>query len=364
MAFVSSFRPRRVLIAPLPGLATLAALLPGLLACLAVSMAALAAQAIEQRLFGRAWLESLVLAILLGTVVRGVWTPSATWRAGIAFGAKPVLEAAIVLLGASVSAATLFSVGGLLLLGIVAIVFLAILVSFSLGRLFGLSRRMALLVACGNAICGNSAIAAVAPVIGAEGEDVTAAIAFTALLGVATVLGLPLLGAALHLGAFRFGVLSGLTVYAVPQVLAATAAAGTAAVQIGTLVKLGRVLMLGPVCFTAALLARRWAAEEGVSTRAAAPTRRVKLFTLIPWFIIGFLGLAAVRSLGLLPAGVVHVSAQASGLLTVVSMAALGLCTDLRCVAKAGPRAAATVTLSLVSLGAMGLGLIYLVTQR
>ena len=79
---------------------------------------------------------------------------------------------------------------------------------------------MALLVACGNAICGNSAIAAVAPVIGADSKDVVAAIAFTAVLGVLMVLGLPLFIPLAGLSEHQYGTLAGLTVYAVPQVLA------------------------------------------------------------------------------------------------------------------------------------------------
>jgi uncharacterized membrane protein YadS len=124
------------------------------------------------------------------------------------------------------------------------VVFVAIGLSYGIGRLLGLSKRMAILVACGNSICGNSAIAATAPVIGADGDDVAASIAFTAVLGVVVVLGLPLLIPALGLSVHQFGILSGLTVYAVPQVLARTAPAGAAAIQIGTLVKLVRVLML------------------------------------------------------------------------------------------------------------------------
>jgi uncharacterized membrane protein YadS len=89
-------------------------------------------------------------------------------------------------------------------------------------RLLGLPQRMSILVACGNSICGNSAIAAVAPVIGADGDDIACSISFTAVLGVIVVLTLPLLVPILHLSLTQYGVLAGLTVYAVPQVLAAT----------------------------------------------------------------------------------------------------------------------------------------------
>src|SRR3546814_8154148 len=105
-----------------------------------------------------------------------------------------------------------------------------------------------MLIACGNAICGNSAIAAVAPVIDAESDDVAAAIGFTAVLGVVVVLAMPGLAALAGFEGAKAGALAGLTVYAVPQVLAAAAPMGPAAVQMGTLVKLTRVLTLGPGC--------------------------------------------------------------------------------------------------------------------
>jgi uncharacterized integral membrane protein (TIGR00698 family) len=230
-------------------------LLPGLAMCLTVTGAAFVLQRIEEAMFGRAWLEALVLAILVGTAVRTAWTPDRRWFPGISFSAKFLLELAVVLLGASVSAATILAAGPGLLLGIAGVVCVAIASSYLIGRMLRLPKRMALLVACGNAICGNSAIAAVAPVIGADGDDVAASIGFTAVLGVVVVLGLPLLAFGLHLSGHQFGALAGLTVYAVPQVIAAATPGGATAVQMGTLVKLVRVLMLGPVCLILSLVA-------------------------------------------------------------------------------------------------------------
>ena len=232
-------------------------LLPGLGLCLAVTGAAVALEHAEAAVFGSTWLEALVLAILVGTAVRTAWTPGQLWFAGIDFGAKTLLEIAVLLLGASISAGMILAAGPSLIAGIAAVVVLAIAGSYGIGRLLGLPHRMAMLVACGNSICGNSAIAAVAPIIGADGEDVAASIAFTAVLGVLVVLGLPLLPAVLHLTGLQYGVLAGLTVYAVPQVLAATAPIGTVAVHMGTLVKLVRVLMLGPIVLGLSLLTRR-----------------------------------------------------------------------------------------------------------
>ena len=85
---------------------------------------------------------------------------------------------------------------------------------------------------------------------------------------------------------------------------------------------------------------------------------KLALHRLVPWFIVGFLGLAAVRSAGLIPAVALPPIATAANLLTIVSMAALGLGTDLKVVARAGGRVTAAVTLSLLALGAVSLGLI------
>lgn len=330
-------------------------LIPGLLLCGAVTLAALGLERVEAGLFGHAWLEALVLAILVGALVRTLWTPSQRWTPGITFGAKTLLEIAVVLLGASVSVGAIISAGPLLLVGIAAVVVIAIAASYGMGRLLGLPHRMAVLVACGNSICGNSAIAAVAPVIGADGKEVAASIAFTAVLGVLVVLGLPFLPALMHISEVQYGVLAGLTVYAVPQVLAATAPIGAIALQLGTLVKLVRVLMLGPMILVLTLVTRR--RNEG---GAAAAKGRMPWHKLVPWFIDGFLLLAVLRSFGLLPEVVLAPAAAAATALTVLSMAALGLSTDLGSVAKAGGRVTAAVTLSLLVLGAISFGLIRL----
>jgi len=242
---------------------------------------------------------------------------------------------------------------------------IAISASYGIGRLLGLPRRMAVLIACGNSICGNSAIAAVAPVIGADSKDIAASIAFTAVLGVVVVLMLPLLIPVLHLTGLQYGVLAGLTVYAVPQVLAATAPVSMLSVQMGTLVKLVRVLMLGPVVLALSLLTRRLRDEPDVpAPNVTAGDRpkpgRLPLHKMVPWFIVGFIALAALRSAGLVPQTSLGPIAIVANLLTVLSMAALGLGVDVWVVARAGAQVTAAVTISLLILGAIALGLIRL----
>ena len=323
-------------------------LLPGLALSILVSVAAFAAEGLEVQLTGGKFVENLVLAIVIGTAVR---TFLPLWKGvekGIAFSAKRIMEAAIVLLGASISLQALEAAGFALVGGIVVLVAFAILASYTLGRTFGLNRKLAMLVACGNSICGNSAVAAVAPVIDAEGDDVAAAIAFTAVLGVAVVLALPLALHTFSMTTSQYGVLSGLTVYAVPQVLAAAQPGGPIAIQTGTLVKLIRVLMLGPVLLTLAV------------GRGRENETSIRLSQILPWFIIGFALMMGCRSAGLIPQHLAAPLGSISNTLTVIAMAALGLTVDIRSVLQAGGRVILTASLSIFMLVVTSLGLIFL----
>ncbi|WP_210496562.1 YeiH family protein [Microvirga antarctica] len=325
----------------------IAELAPGVALCGAIAAAAVGLQHLEEHWTGRPYLEALVLAILLGTVVRTAWTPGRRWASGIGFSAKMLLEVAVMLLGASISFQAVMQAGPALILGIAAVVAIAIGASYGLCRVLGLPKRMAVLVACGNSICGNSAIAAVAPVIGAKSDDVASSIAFTAVLGVAVVLGLPLLVPLLGLSDIQYGVLAGLTVYAVPQVLAATLPVGLVSTQIGTLVKLVRVLMLGPVVL-------------GLSLVMGRSARDMSFGRLVPWFIVGFLILSALRSLGVIPDVILGAILPVATILTIVAMAALGLGVDLKVLARVGGRVTLAVTLSLLVLLTISLMLIRL----
>ncbi|MEO1967051.1 putative sulfate exporter family transporter, partial [Hyphomonas sp.] len=314
-------------------------IMPGLVLAALIALLAAGLQVAEVQVFGRAWFEALVLAILLGVAYHTVFGLHDRLRAGVHFSSKLLLEAAIVLLGASVSAAAIGKAGLPLVAAIAGVVFAAIAISYGIGRVIGLPHKLALLVACGNSICGNSAIVAAAPVIEAESEYVTASIAFTAALGILVVLFLPLFKLQLDMSERQYGVLAGLTVYAVPQVLAATAPVGLLSTQVGTLVKLIRVLLLGPVIL---LL--------GLAGGKAAGASRPGLGRLVPWFIIGFLAMMALRSANLIPAAALPPLAAASTLLTLVSMAALGLMVDLRSVIASGGRVLTTGVLSLAVL--------------
>lgn len=337
----------------------LASAAPGVLFCVAVGLASMGIAAVETSIFGHPIVEGLVVAIVLGMVIRTVWTPPQRLQVGIAFTAREVLEVAVLLLGASVDLPLLLKAGPALAIGIILLVIIGLTVSYAIGRAMRLPHKLAILVACGNSICGNAAIAAVAPVIRADKEHVASAIAFLAILGVVVVIGLPALMHPLSLSYYQYGVLAGLTVYAVPQVLAATFPVSILSGQVGTLVKLVRVLMLGPVVLVLAVMHRHDAAAPAGENAAGRPAgARFKITRFVPWFIIGFLLLAGLRSAGAIPAAWVIPVRSASTWLTVAAMAALGLGVDLKAITRVGRPVMITVTGSLVFLIAVSVGLI------
>ena len=208
-----------------------------------------------------------------------------------------------------------------------------------IGRRLRLPAKVATLIAVGSSVCGNSARAALAPVIDATAEDIASAMAWTAVLGVLVGLVLPLLIPVLALSVYQYGVLAGMTIYAVPQVLAATVPVSAISGQIGTLVKLVRVLLLGPVIVIFSL-----------THHTAGSVCHLTFGRLVPWFVVGFVTLAAACSMGILPPMPAEVLREMSCWLTVAAMVALGLEVQLQAVRRIGAMVAVTVVLSLLVL--------------
>ena len=324
-------------------------ILPGLVLAAGLSALALLIAALEQELTGHTLIEALVLALLLGVAARNLLPRPAVFIAGTGFAAKQVLELGVGLLGASIDLRQVFAAGAALVVVAVAGVVGGIVVSFLAGRSLGLGEKLAILVAVGNAICGNSAIAAVAPVIRADKRDVASAIALTAVLGVCLVLALPVLIPLFDLDDYQYGVLAGMSVYAVPQVVAAAFPVSQLSGEVATLVKLTRVMLLGPVVVAFALLER---------ARGSGGEAKRGWSTYVPWFVAVFFVLAALRSTGVLPKGLADQTREVSRLLTILAMAGLGFGVELAAVRKVGPRVGAAVILSLLFMVALTLMLI------
>ncbi len=326
-----------------------AGMMPGLGLVVAIALVASLLAGLEERLFGHALIEALVLALLLGVVVRNILPRPVPFAPGAAFAAKQVLELGVGFLGASVDFRQVLAAGPAVLVLILIGVFGGLMINFLIGRALQLPAKLAILVAVGNAICGNSAIAAVAPVIRAEKKDVASSIALTAVLGVCLVLALPLLIPLFTLNHYQYGVLAGMSVYAVPQVVAAAYPVSQLSGQVATLVKLTRVLLLGPVVVLFAVLFRNEGAGSGV---------RRGIGTYLPWFVALFLLLATARSTGLLSAAIAEPLREVGRWLTILAMAGLGFGVELATVRQVGLRVGAAVIGSLLFMTLVAIMLI------
>ncbi|HEV2690971.1 MAG TPA: putative sulfate exporter family transporter, partial [Bryobacteraceae bacterium] len=230
-------------------------------------------------------LSSAILAIVLGGIVRNTMPLPAALVDDCKGLVKRVIPLTIILTGASVNLTEVARVGAPSLVVIVASILCGCLAAVMAGRMVKTSRNTAMLVGCGTAICGTSAIIAAAPVIGADDDDLLLSVSTINIMGLLVMFALPPLGAFLHATPLAFGVWAGVTVHAVPQAITTGFAYSAQSGTLATLVKLARVTLLAPFLVVLALLAPR---HERV---------RVGYATLLPRFIWGFLALAALNTL-------------------------------------------------------------------
>jgi uncharacterized integral membrane protein (TIGR00698 family) len=285
-------------------------LAPGLAAACAIAFAS----TILRDATGIAALNPVVLALAIGIALRTVLGASPALKPGIAFAVRPLLRAAIVLLGLSVTLGQLLDLGAGALALAVVVVAATLPFTVWLGGRLGVGRPLAQLIGAGTAICGASAIVAANQVARGRDEDVTYALAVITLCGTAAMLAYPVLAGPLGLDPRSYGLWAGASVHEVVQAVGAAAAGGAEAAQSGTVMKLARVVLLAPAVAALGL----WAGRGG---GAKAP---------VPWFAFGFLGLVALGSTGLVPGVLVDASRKLVPLMLATSVAALGLSTDLK----------------------------------
>jgi uncharacterized integral membrane protein (TIGR00698 family) len=324
---------------PAAGLARVAGIAPGLVLCLLLAAAAVRVRDAS----GLAALNPVVVALVAGIALRAVLRLPAWLWPGTAFAVRPVLRAAIVLLGLQVTAGQLLSIGG----GALALAFSAVALTvpftIALGRLLGVPTPLAQLIGTGTGICGASAIVAANQVVRGRQEDVAYALAVITLCGTAALLIYPALEPLLGLSARTYGLWAGASVHEVVQAVGAAAAGGPVAVETGTITKLARVVLLAPAVLALGAWVRRGAAGGGP---VKAP---------MPWFAFGFLAMVAIASTGMVPPMALAGSKQLVPLMLAASVAALGLNTDLRALRRQGLRplllgVCATLFVSLLGL--------------
>jgi uncharacterized integral membrane protein (TIGR00698 family) len=288
------------------------AILPGLLLTSSIAAAAFALRALP----GAGAVNPMILAIVIGIVLRNLFgTPERAGK-GIAFSLRRVLRFAIILLGLQLTAAQLAEIGTAGAATIVLTLCATFVFTTWFGRLLGVERGLAELIAAGTSICGASAVIAANTVTRAPDEDVAYAVACITVFGSVAMFCYPLLPDLLDLSAHAYGLWAGATIHEIAQVVAAAYQDGRQAGDAAMIAKLSRVILLAPVVVSLGLLARR---------RNAGGTGGVPA----PWFLLGFLALVGINSAVAIPAGLKEGAAVATAFLLCVALAAMGLETDM-----------------------------------
>lgn len=290
---------------------------------------------------------SPVFGIVLGMLL-AFWNRPDQLNEGIRFTSKKLLQAAIVLLGFGMNLRSIFEVGSQTLVLMLITISITLTLALLAGKALKIGGKTATLIGVGTAICGGSAIAAAAPVIDADSEEVAQAISTIFLFNVLAALIFPSIGRLLAMSDFTFGVWAGTAVNDTSSVVAAGYSFSNAAGDLAVIVKLTRTLMIIPVTLILAVLTSRQAA----GSQAGGKVSLVKIF---PWFVLGFLAAALLNSGLALPAMMTQFFAQAGKFLIVMAMAAIGLNTRLPKLIRSGGRPVLLglicwITLAVVSL--------------
>jgi uncharacterized integral membrane protein (TIGR00698 family) len=264
------------------------------------------------------------------------------------------LQCSVVLLGAQLSIAEAASVGVSSLPVMLGTLAICLAAAWLYGRLLGVPGDLRTLIGAGTGICGGSAIAAVSPVIEAASADIAYAISTIFLFNIAAVLVFPLLGHALGMSQHSFGLFAGTAVNDTSSVVATATTYGTAATSHAVVVKLVRTLMIIPVCMGLAALTARKQQHPATATARMSPRRAARL---VPWFLIGFVLMAAVNSCGIIPAHAHSPLKHASVFLVSVALSAIGLSTNVSALRKAGARPLILGALLWITIAAASLSL-------
>ena len=307
---------------------------------------------------------SAVPGIVIGVIVGFAIKPGARLKPGITLASKFVLQLSVVILGTQLSIGEVAQVGLQSLPVMLGTLVICLAAAWLFGRLLGVVGDVRTLIGVGTGICGASAIAAIAPVIGAVSADVAYAVSTIFLFNVTAVIVFPIVGHALGMSQHAFGLFAGTAVNDTSSVVAAASTYGSVAANYAVVVKLVRTLMIIPISIgLAALVSRSRKATELVepaqqSPDAAVPVRMSpgRVFRLIPWFLIGFVIMALINSTNVIPASAHPALSSVSIFLIAVALSAIGLSTDLGALRRAGARplilgALLWVTVSLTSLG-------------
>ncbi|MCL5263838.1 MAG: YeiH family protein [Chloroflexi bacterium] len=290
----------------------------------------------------------VVIALVAGIIVSNlVFRVTDTYRPGVRFSQKTVLQAAIVLMGGSLSFAAVLQIGAQAL----GVIILCFVISFSLGALFArgfsLPGKVGTLLGSGTAICGATAIITVGPLIAATEEEIAYAVTTIFSFNILAILIYPVLGHLFHFSDLAFGTWSGTSVNDTSAVIATSYIFSNGAGAIATVVKLTRTLLLVPLAVGVGFFAALRGRQQNIS-----------VLKMVPWFVFGFAGMAVLNSLGLLPGDLPKALTALAKFLIVMVLAAVGLNVDVARMRSMGPKPFVSGMLLAGVMSALSLGIL------
>jgi uncharacterized integral membrane protein (TIGR00698 family) len=321
-------------------LAAIESVAPGVAACVGATVVVLTLSRLVPTV------SPLLMAILLGAAAANLVSLPARLKPGLTFSAKRLLRVGVALLGLQLMFSDIASLGIGMIAVVVAIVVLGIGGTMFVGRLLGLDWKQRFLIACGFSICGAAAVAAVDGVIDAEEEEVLTAVALVVIFGTCMIPALPLLAHLLGLDERDAGLWAGGSIHEVAQVVAAGGAIGGSAIAAAVVVKLARVVMLAPVIAVVSARQRRISSSANGFRRPP----------LIPLFVVGFLACATLRSVDVLPAGLLADAKVVQTALLTAAMFALGAGVKIATMRRVGVRPFVLACVSTVWVSGIALG--------
>lgn len=270
-----------------------------------------------------------VFAILIGLII-ALFPRKDSFQSGITFTSKKILQYAIVLLGFGMNLFDIFKVGGQSIVIIISTISTSLIVSYLVSRLMKIPVNISTLVGVGSSICGGSAIAATAPVIDADDEDIAKAISVIFLFNVIAAFLFPVLGRVLGLNNIGFGMWAGTAINDTSSVVAAgqtwaSSHGSDIALNYATIVKLTRTLAIIPI--TIILAIHRSKKNRNTS---------VKFTKIFPWFVIFFLLAAVISTVFNLSPNVTKTLSEIGKFMIIMAMAGIGLNTDIVKLIKTG----------------------------
>ncbi|WP_029088158.1 YeiH family protein [Brevibacterium album] len=310
-------------------------------------------------------LSPLLVAIVLGAVIANAARLPTVLAPGLGYAAKTLLRAGVVLLGAQLALGDVLALGA----GGLGLVVLVVLAGFGTallsGRLLRVPADLTLLVGAGFSICGAAAVAGAHSAVRATREHAAAAVALVVAFGTLMIALVPLVSAALGLSPEAAGLWAGASVHEVAQVVAIGGIVGGGALETAVVAKLARVALLAPVVAVLAVTGARAvrtacaarAPSEGTSAAAPAPSAGpVARTPLVPGFLLGFLLLVAVRSLGWIPEGALTPLATVQTACLTAAMFALGTQVSVGQLRRLGLGPVLVAALTTLVVAALGLG--------